>query len=95
MSKAALELVVPLIGESGEVYTIIVRGHVAVDEYQRIYADWFGYPRPETERIRHTWGRWIPVPRRSDSYPIKYFLHPAEPNTRGAFPYTENTVDLP
>lgn len=88
---------IPLIGESGDTYTIIVRGHVEPEEYRRLYESELDRGAPEPHEIIHSWGRWIPVPpsRRHEDYPIKYFLHPAKPHSRGAFPYTENTCDLP
>lgn len=88
--------VIPLVGESGDAYTVIVRGHVGVEAFQEAYAGELGR-EAEADAIQHSWGRWIPIPasRRHAEYPIVRWLHPADPHARGAFPYTEHTRDLP
>lgn len=78
----------------GEPYTMIVKAHVDAEEYRRLYAEVRGYEAPPGEYVRQRWGRWIPVARSQRAGPER-MLHPAKPGERGAFPYTENTRDLP
>lgn len=97
MPRPQRPVVERLMAECGEPYTVIVRGHVSAEEYGRHYTAELDRPAPPDETIRHSWGRWVPIPpaRCDEDYPIVRWLHPADPHERGAFPYTETTRDLP